>query len=403
MLISSKNFLFTPNITPMNFSGVMNANVSIKDDCIRADGTCLLFIQLFYNKKRKKLPLYIYAYPNDFDKTKKRLKPKAKHSKDYNLIIEKALADINKIEIAYRLAGEELTIEKLLHEYENPTSKIDFIKFWELEMEHQKEIKELSTYNQQMSSLRKVKKYKESILFYEITQDFFDKMMFYFEKKEKNLPHTLQTVAKNFKKYLHIANKKGIITSLNYTDIKTPRCISNRTFLDAIEIKKLNDYYTSGFINESLKAILGRFLFSCFTGLRISDNKAISKDNIVGDVLIFFAQKTGKIQRIQLNQSALSFVGDNTIFTGDYSEAYINRELKVIAKTCGITKHISFHVARHSFATNFLICGGRVEVLQKLLGHSKIEQTMDYVHIVESITNMQIHNMDDILNKKPLN
>lgn len=409
MLISPKNFLLTPNFTPMNFSGVINANVSIKNDCVRADGTCLLFIQLSQNGKRKKVSLHIYVCPNDFDKTKKRLKTKAKFSKDYNLIIEKALGDINKIEIAYRLSGEELTIEKLLYEYENPTSKIDFIKFWELEMEHQKEIKELSTYNQQMSSLRKVKKYKESILFYEITQDFFDKMIFYFEKKENNLPHTLQTLAKNFKKYLHIANKKGIITSLKYTDIKTPKCISNRTFLDAVEIKKLNDYYISEFINESLKAIIGRFLFSCFTGLRISDIKAISKENIVGDVLIFFARKTKnyrftqKVQRIQLNQSALSFIGDETIFIGDYSEAYINRELKVIAKTCGITKKVSFHVARHSFATNFLICGGRVEVLQKLLGHSKIEQTMEYVHIVESISNKQIHNMDEILTKKPLN
>jgi len=210
----------------------------------------------------------------------------------------------------------------------------------------------------------------------------------------------LQTLAKNFKKYLHIANKKGIITPLSYTEIKTPRCLSNRTFLSGAEIKKLNEYHTSGFIADSLKAILGRFLFSCFTGLRISDIKAITKENIVGDVLIFFAKKTTKLQRVQLNQSALSFVNEETIFNGTYSEAHINRELKMISKICGITKRVTFHVARHSFATNFLICGGRVEVLQKLLGHSKIEQTMEYVHIVESITNIQIHHMDEILIKK---
>jgi hypothetical protein len=52
------------------------------------------------------------------------------YSKDYNLIIEKALGDINKIEIAYRLGGEVLTLEKLMYEYQNPTSRIDFIKFW---------------------------------------------------------------------------------------------------------------------------------------------------------------------------------------------------------------------------------------------------------------------------------
>jgi site-specific recombinase XerD len=381
----------------VNFSGELTAKIVIKDDYVRADGTCALHLQVFIMGKRKKLPIYISVAPIDFDKKKQRVKVKAHFAKDYNLIIEKALADINKIEISYRLAGEVLDIDKLVNEYQNPSSRIDFIKFWELEMVNQKETRDIATYKQQMSSLRKVKKYKESILFYEITPLFFEKMIRYFEKVKKNEPNTIQTVSKNFKKYLHIANNKGIVTPLNFKDIKTTRCVSNRTFLDAVEIKRLNQYYTSEFINESLKAILGRFLFSCFTGLRISDIKAITKENIVGDILIFFSQKTGKLQRIQLNQSALSFVGDDYIFSGDYSEAHINRELKVIAKTCGIKKHITFHVARHSFATNFLICGGRVEILQKLLGHGNIRETMDYVHIVESIVEQQINNLDDIL------
>lgn len=394
---SQKNGFHSPINATMNFSGELTAKIVIKDDYVRSDGTCALHLQVFIMGKRKKLPIYISVCPGDFDKKKQRVKVKAPFAKDFNLIIEKALAETNKIEISYRLAGEVLDIDKFVNEYENPSSRIDFIKFWELEMVNQKETRDIATYKQQMSSLRKVKKYKESILFYEITQQFFDKMIRHFEKVDKNEPHTLQTVAKNFKKYLHIANNKGIVTPLNFKDIKTPRCISNRTFLDAVEIKRLNQYYTSNFINESLKAILGRFLFSCFTGLRISDIKAITKENIVGDILIFFAQKTGKLQRIQLNQSALSFVGDETIFTGDYSEPHINLELKTIAKTCGIKKHITFHVARHSFATNFLICGGRVEVLQKLLGHSNIRETMDYVHIVESIVDQQINNLDEIL------
>lgn len=381
----------------MNFSGELTAKIVIKDDYVRSDGTCALHLQVFVMGKRKKLPIYISVCPGDFDKKKQRVKLKAPFAKDFNLIIEKALADINKIEISYRLAGEVLDIEKLVHEYQNPSSRIDFIKFWELEMDNQKQIRDIATYKQQMSSLRKVKKYKESILFYEITPQFFEKMIKHFERVEKNEPFTIQTVTKNFKKYLHIANNKGIVTPLNYKDIKSTRCVSSRTFLDAVEVKKLNEYYTSNFINESLKAILGRFLFSCFTGLRISDIKAITKENIIGDTLIFFSVKTGKLQRIQLNQSALSFVGDDTIFSGDYTEQHINLELKTIAKTCGIKKHITFHVARHSFATNFLICGGRVEVLQKLLAHSNIRETMEYVHIVESVVGNQINNLDSIL------
>ncbi|MFV8268482.1 tyrosine-type recombinase/integrase [Flavobacterium sp. GT2N3] len=402
MATALKNTLYFPQTYPMNFSGKLTSKIIIKDDYIRADGTCALFIQIFLNGERKRIPLHVSVGVIDFDKKKQRVKSKATFFKDYNLIIEKALGDINKIEIAYRLGGEVLSIEKLMYEYENPTSRIDFIKFWELEMATQKLIVQESTYKQQMSSLRKVKKYKSSILFYEITNDFFNTMINHFKKVEKNQSHTIHTVVKNFKKYLHIANDKGIVTNLNYKKVQTIRVSSNRTFLMPHEIYNLNEYYNSGFINESLKAILGRFLFSCFTGLRISDVQRITTENIIGHNLVFFAKKTDKLQRIQLNEPALSFIGTDKLFSGEFSDQHINQELKIIVKSVGITKKVTFHVGRHTFATNFLICKGRIEHLQKLLGHTDIKQTMIYSHIVESITDKQIHNMNDILKTKPL-
>jgi site-specific recombinase XerD len=384
------------------FSGKLTTKIVIKEDHIRTDGTCAVYLQMFLNKVRKKIPMHLAVKPSDFDKVKQRVKSKAPLSRDFNLIIEKALGDINTIEVNYRLSNEVLTMEKLLSEYTNPSSRIDFLKFWEVEMEHQKLTKDLATYNQQMGTLRKVKKYKESIFFYELDKIFFEKMIGHFEKVDKNGVQTIFTLKKNFKKYLHIANDKGIKTALSYKDIKTPSPISKRTFLDGEEITKMNEFYNSNFINENLKSILGQFLFSCFTGLRISDSQAITTDNIIGNVLAFTAVKTGKFQRIQLNETALTFIGEKEVFATKYSEKHINAELKNIAKACGIRKHVTFHVARHSFATNFLICGGRVEVLQKLLGHSSIRETMVYVHIVDSIVDTQIFNLDNLITKKPL-
>lgn len=402
MYITPKNTFHFPEHFPMNNTGKLTSKIVIKDDYIRADGTCAIYLQMFLNGEKKKLPINISVPAKDFDKVKQRVKTKNHFSKDYNLVIEKALSDIHKIELSYRLSGETFDMKTLIHDYSNPSARIDFLKFWELELENQKLSKDAATVAQQTSTLRKVKKYKESILFYEITEDFYKKMIYHFEKIEKQAPHTVQTLGKNFKKYLHIANDKGIMTPLSYKEIKTPNCVSSRCFLDSEEIFKLNEYYISSFINQALKNILARFLFSCFTGLRISDIKSISTENIVNDILIFFAQKTGKLQRIQLNEAALSFIGEDKLFYGDYTDQHINRELKNIAKACGIKKNISFHVGRHSFATNFLISGGRVEILQKLLGHSDIKQTMVYVHIVDSVTNSQIHNMNDILIKRPL-
>lgn len=387
----------------MNYSGKLTSKIVIKKDYVRADGTSALYIQIFLNGVQKRIPLNLYVRLIDFDLVKQRVKTKAANHKDQNLLIEQSLASINTIEVNYRLSNENLTIESLLYEYNNPTSRIDFIKFWEKEMEHQKLTRDIATYNQQMGTLRKIKKYKNNIFFYELNKVFYEKMIGHFQKVEKNGEQTMFTLKKNFKKYLHIANDKGIHTALSYKDIKTPRPISKRTFLDSTEINKLYEYYNSTYINETLKSILGQFLFSCFTGLRISDSQAITLDNIIGNVLVFTAKKTGKFQRIQLNETAMAFIGSDRVFEKSFSEKHLNAELKVIAKTCGIKKNVTFHVARHSFATNFLMCGGRVEALQKLLGHSSIRETMVYVHIVDSVLDSQIFNMDNLITKKPLN
>jgi site-specific recombinase XerD len=57
-------------------------------------------------------------------------------------------------------------------------------------------------------------------------------------------------------------------------------------------------------------------------------------------------------------------------------------------------KRITFHCARHTFATNFLRFDGRIEVLQKIMGHSKIETTMIYVHMSKAEIVKQMETMD---------
>ena len=142
---------------------------------------------------------------------------------------------------------------------------------------------------------------------------------------------------------------------------------------------------------------MDRFLFACFTGLRISDILNLTKDNFIGDFIAFKSDKTGKFQKIKLIETAKKFITEEIVFKGKYTIEYINRELKFIAKVTKIKKHLTFHVSRHSFATNYLIKGGRVENLQKILGHSNIRETMIYVHIVDSIMNEEMNNLDNII------
>lgn len=379
-------------------NGKLTYKVKIKDEYIRTNGTCLIYVQVFINNKKKIFPVNLYVEPKMFDKEKQRVILKHKNSKDYNIIIEKFLADINTIEVNYRLSDSVLDIHKLTNELLNPTSWICFIKFWETELEKQKEVLKASTWRQQTSSLVKLKEFKSTIYFYELNKPLIDEITTFLTTVKKNKKNTISTFFKNFKKYLTLAEDRGIKIPIKSSDISRPSFKSDRVFLMPEEITKLYKYWNSEFILEKHKNILSRFLFSCFTGLRISDIQSIDSENIVSDFLVFVSQKTNKLQRIQLNKSAQMFIGDDTLFNGNYSDEFINRELKDICKIAKINKSVSFHVSRHTFATNFLISGGKVEILQKLLGHSKIENTMIYVHIAESITDVQILNMDTILN-----
>ncbi|AXT63092.1 site-specific integrase [Aquimarina sp. AD10] len=389
MELMNQNSVFVPQFDPQKMNGKLTYKVIIKSDYVRNDGTCALYLQVYLNS-RKRIPLDISVKLDQFDKKKQRINKKCKNYKDYNLIIEKRLADINKIEVNYRLNNQALTLNRLMEELENPSLRIDYIAFAKRILEEQRGVLKHSTYRQQKGALSKIEQFKSPLYFYEINEQFLIDFRSWMKNSEKNKPATIEGTIKNFKKYLHAANKKGVNTELKFDDISVKKMVGDRTFLLPEELKILVKYRDSEFVTKSHKNILSRFLFSCFTGLRISDIESITEENFIGDHLAFTMQKTSKFIRIKLNQYANQMIAFPTLWEGKYTREHINRELKTIARQLGIKKNLHFHCSRHTFATNFLISGGRVENLQKLLGHSEIKETMIYVHIVEQIMDDQI-------------
>lgn len=395
ILFYNSNGNCLPNSLPTMKYGKLNCKVRLRTD-YASDKKYNVILQVTLNRVVKRIPLGFSVVTADFDKINQRIKNKNAFANDYNLIIEKKLADINTIEVNYRLQGKTISLDTLLEELNNPTARIDFIRFWADEMERQKELLGSGTYKQQNSTLSKVRAFKSPMFFYEINSELLEDLKGFYKKKGNN-SNTIATMVKNFKKYLHIAKKRGINAPVDFTEIKVGAFKGNRTFLSEDEIRRLYEYYNNPYCNENYKEILRMFLFCCFTGLRHSDVQKLTMENIIENTLVFTAEKTKKFQRFRINEAALKFIGTEKKLFQNFTNEYINRELKLIAKAIGLEKVLTFHVSRHSFATNFLIRGGRVEVLQKILGHSKIEDTMIYVHIVDEVMNVQIDNMDGIL------
>jgi len=76
------------------------------------------------------------------------------------------------------------------------------------------------------------------------------------------------------------------------------------------------------------------------------------------------------------------------------SNQKVNTYLKEIAGACGVNKNITFHVARHTFATTVMLSNGvPIETVSKLLGHTKLSTTQIYARVVESKISEDIGNL----------
>ena len=134
------------------------------------------------------------------------------------------------------------------------------------------------------------------------------------------------------------------------------------------------------------------FLFSCLTGLRFSDVQKLVWADVqqldAGWRLNFKQQKTKGLQYLDINQQAKTLIGevgqlDERVFTNLRYNIYFNDQLQQWLKKAGITKQITFHNARHTFAVMQLTLGTEIYTLSKLLGHAELKTTQIYAKIID--------------------
>jgi integrase len=179
------------------------------------------------------------------------------------------------------------------------------------------------------------------------------------------------------------AVREEIITSSPATKVKgVSRQETHRSYLDQEELEKLA---AEPCRNAEVKRA---FLFSCMTGLRLSDVKALRWRNITKDRIEFAQKKTSELQYLDLNdaiRAVLSAPGDpgEPVFRLP-ATVTIEKVLKQWCASAKINKHVTFHVARHTFATLLLTLGGDIYTVSKLLGHSSLAHTQVYAKIVDA-------------------
>lgn len=151
------------------------------------------------------------------------------------------------------------------------------------------------------------------------------------------------------------------------------------------------------------------FLFSCFCGLRISDIRRLTwgdiKESNGQKRIEIVMQKTQEPLYIPLSQQALAYLpergdasADAKVFALLNSYETISTHVAQLAAAAGITKHVTFHTARHTFATLLLTKGADLYTTSKLLGHADINTTQIYAKIVDAKKQEAVSLLDNIFN-----
>ena len=238
---------------------------------------------------------------------------------------------------------------------------------------------------------------------YEVTDIRLDKLDFamitdleFYLRSVKNCSNnTAVKYIRNFRKIINICLNNDWIEKNPFSKYEGKVYEVDKEYLTEEEIQKI---YTKKFMNTRLEQVRDIFIFCCFTGLAYIDVQQLRQDHlgigIDGNKWIFKnRQKTdtrSKIPLLPIAEELVRKYADHPKCVNEdrilpvLSNQKMNSYLKEIGDVCGIQKEITFHMARHSFATSVTLTNGvPIESVSKMLGHKSLRTTQHYAKIVD--------------------
>lgn len=228
------------------------------------------------------------------------------------------------------------------------------------------------------------------ISFTALDRSFIDKFDLYLKIEAGLAPGTIVMLTTRLNTIIGNAIVEGIITRNPFADYVPERPGRQQKYLTR---KELNRLMTTPLTTPQHYLVRDMFLFSCYTGIPYcdmwkltGDDISIAEDNVVW--IKTCREKTGIDYEIPLFDLPLQIIERYRDAASDgrllpmYSSSGINRKLKHIASTCGIEKRLTFHMARHTFASEITISQGvPIETVSRMLGHTQIKTTQIYAKI----------------------
>lgn len=204
-------------------------------------------------------------------------------------------------------------------------------------------------------------------------------------------PNSVWTYMITLKHILALARGEGLLAVDPFASYVNSYTAVDRDYLTEDELVRLMDAPVQTWMEERVRDL---FLFAAFTGLSYIDIKNLREENVRRFFdgnwwIIVRRHKTGIDSNVRLLDVSLRLVEkyrgtlpDGRLFPVPSNNS-CNMNLQLLAQRCGIDKHLTFHVGRHTFATLALNRGMPVETLSRILGHTNIRTTQIYAKITD--------------------
>lgn len=183
------------------------------------------------------------------------------------------------------------------------------------------------------------------------------------------------------------------------------------THREHLTIDELGVLVSKEMTSERLQRVKDIFVFSCFTGLAYTDVRGLKKSEVVmgNDGRLWIDTRRDKtkvavyVPLLDIPRAILEKYADQTSHDRLLSipaNQKVNDYLKEIAAICGIDKNLTFHIARHTFATTVTLENGvALETVQKMLGHKNIRTTQVYAKMTKRRIGMEMESLAGVLDK----
>lgn len=385
-----------------------SVTIVVRKDKLNTKGDAPIHFRIIKNRKASYIASGIMIPPHQWDEKKNKVKSTYRNSARLNSYLSNKFTEIQDTVLHHETQSKSLT-SKSLKEKVFGKRPSDFFAFSDSIVEQYRKEGRIGTYDKNRSVISKLKEYRPSLTFYDITPDFLMKYEQYLRIEHGNMTNTVHKDMKFIRKVFNDAIRADVI-ELDASPFRKYKLKEERTHRDYLTEDELTRIEECN-INPGTRLALHRDMFifaSCTGGLRVSDVLQLRWANFDGSHFNIVIAKTGVQVSIKVPNKGLDIIGryrkensgkDDFIFpmlrqTLNMNDpvavdaaitsatTQINSNLKTLAEMVKVEKRLSFHISRHSFAVMALKKGITIDKVSKLLAHSNIRETQIYAKVV---------------------